>query len=622
MAFNIHIYSAADYDNGSIPIEEEDTNFLSGFEARNTQNALYPSRPITSDIPESDMQESNIFTPNNWRPSRELLKTKQYLNSVQFFYYPCMPCCHCSKLLTPDEVKWVPFDNNFTYNLLICFPQVSLFHHPSDSQKIACCKTCNDARKRRLPPQLDSIPTEISHVPMFHRRWLSPIYLSCSLGRSENSNPFTTFRHLSGTFNLSRNKRAHALYTGDMGAIFTENNGSMWFHHTLVCAAQWLSTHNHVIRNKGYALFQSQAQSQSISTFPTATLITPTSTNINNNVQSLRPSAVVVPPFDLNPEIHNEHFHYNRLIAGSVRTTDGTEYSISYADPDLEALIFPHLFPHGRGHYKYYIQNLPKRPFLDTYHKWIKLCLLCPDPRFREDWYWPFWTYINLEKLRNHQYHTRLLRQKGTDRDLHPRGADLISQSVYNGRPIINENVTTTLPSFIRTGQTFFYRKGLQLNTIIQSFGLPQILYTTTMAEGHWKHLQIILSKTDSCDPLPSNRPLHAYLHYQNRLQTIEKYLWKKPALAGWGKWIHSWERDEFQNRGAIHTHGIAWLSLDIPSLIAKDIIRADVPDSEQEPELFDLVMKHQIHTCSPQKCGGPLPNGMQCKKHFPQPLS
>ena len=43
MAFNIRIYSAADYDNGSIPIEEEDTNFLSGFEACNTQNALYPS---------------------------------------------------------------------------------------------------------------------------------------------------------------------------------------------------------------------------------------------------------------------------------------------------------------------------------------------------------------------------------------------------------------------------------------------------------------------------------------------------------------------------------------------------------------------------------------------------
>ena len=113
----------------TIPIEEEDTDFMSALEARNTQNTLHQptncfhySRLFT--------QDTNTFTPNYWRPSRELLKTKHYLNSV---HYPCMPCCHCSKLLTPDEVKWVPFDNN-SYNLLICFPQVSLFYHPSDSK--------------------------------------------------------------------------------------------------------------------------------------------------------------------------------------------------------------------------------------------------------------------------------------------------------------------------------------------------------------------------------------------------------------------------------------------------------------------------------------------------------
>ena len=41
MAFNIRIYTATDYDNESIPIEEEDTDFISGFEARNTQNILH-----------------------------------------------------------------------------------------------------------------------------------------------------------------------------------------------------------------------------------------------------------------------------------------------------------------------------------------------------------------------------------------------------------------------------------------------------------------------------------------------------------------------------------------------------------------------------------------------------
>jgi len=84
-------------------------------------------------------------------------------------------------------------------------------------------------------------------------------------------------------------------------AIFTEDNGSTWFHHALIPAAQWLSTHNSVIRNKGYALIQPQDQYQPFSTFSTATLVNSTSTSsTNNSVQSLRPSAVVIPPFDLN----------------------------------------------------------------------------------------------------------------------------------------------------------------------------------------------------------------------------------------------------------------------------------------------------------------------------------
>ena len=35
-------YSAADFNNESIPMEEGNTAFISGFEARNTQNALHP----------------------------------------------------------------------------------------------------------------------------------------------------------------------------------------------------------------------------------------------------------------------------------------------------------------------------------------------------------------------------------------------------------------------------------------------------------------------------------------------------------------------------------------------------------------------------------------------------
>ena len=55
---------------------------MSGFEARNTQNALHPNRPIA--IPEFHIQEINTLTLNYWRPSRELLKIKHYLDSVRY----------------------------------------------------------------------------------------------------------------------------------------------------------------------------------------------------------------------------------------------------------------------------------------------------------------------------------------------------------------------------------------------------------------------------------------------------------------------------------------------------------------------------------------------------------
>ena len=187
--------------------------------------------------------------------------------------------------------------------------------------------------------------------------------------------------------------------------------------------------------------------------------------------------------------------------------------------------------------------------------------------------------------------------------------ADFITNSIYTGCPIIDEIKTTTVPSYIRTGDSYFRQKEHHINTMVQGFGLPQIFYTMTMAEGHWPHLHNILLKTDNKDTLPSNRPFHTYLHYHHRLSSMHQYLWKNPNLTDWGNWLHHFERDEFQNRGAIHTHGIAYLSKSIPELIDSNVIRADLPDPNLEPELYELVKKHQIHTCD-SRCGGPAPDG------------
>lgn len=56
-------------------------------------------------------------------------------------------------------------------------------------------------------------------------------------------------------------------------------------------------------------------------------------------------------------------------------------------------------------------------------------------------------------------------------------------------------------------------------------------------------------------------------------------------------------------------------------NLINLNVIRADVPDPEHEPELYDLIMKYQIHHYHPEKYNGPYVFGERCSKGFPQPL-
>jgi len=77
-------------------------------------------------------------------------------------------------------------------------------------------------------------------------------------------------------------------------------------------------------------------------------------------------------------------------------------------------------------------------------------------------------------------------------------------------------------------------------------------------------------------------------------------------------------ERVEFQNRGAAHTHCCLWVTENKDAMISQHTIRSDLPNPELEPELYELVKKHQIHTCTQQHCGGPAPPGQRCKCNFP----
>ncbi|CAG8794254.1 18706_t:CDS:1, partial [Gigaspora rosea] len=76
-------------------------------------------------------------------------------------------------------------DPDITYPITIAYPDTPLITNSNPpANRIAVCTSCKTNPTRNYPPYLCQIPPEINSVPLEKRRYLSPIFLHCSLGRT------------------------------------------------------------------------------------------------------------------------------------------------------------------------------------------------------------------------------------------------------------------------------------------------------------------------------------------------------------------------------------------------------------------------------------------------------
>src|SRR5581483_7941707 len=137
---------------------------------------------------------SHIIEP--WKPSIELNKLRQSFQQSILYKFPCLPCSNCGYLLYPDKAKWIPYKRNILYLFKVAFPRSKLAFHPRSPTRIAICSACKNNRNRIFPPYLHPIPSEIKEIPLPKRKYLSPIYLHSSLGRTPGSNPFIEYHSI------------------------------------------------------------------------------------------------------------------------------------------------------------------------------------------------------------------------------------------------------------------------------------------------------------------------------------------------------------------------------------------------------------------------------------------
>ena len=225
---------------------------------------------------------------------------------------------------------------------------------------------------------------------------------------------------------------------------------------------------------------------------------------------------------------------------------------------------------------------------------------------------------------RIHQNTNRLFKIDATNRERNrPTGAQLLQQSMFGVWNIVNEQITSTIPSFIRTGDSYFKAGESNINAMLKSFGLPQLFITMTFSE-RWPDLQDIMSQVSGPTTLCTDHPWECVEFYYERMHQTWTNFFRKPGASGFGILLESAIRHEFQLRQAIHSHMLMWTSKSIPQLINENYIRADMPDPILEPELYHLVKSHQMHTCRPELCGRSMTDAdlPSCRKGFPYPLA
>jgi hypothetical protein len=553
-------------------------------------------------LPEQDNHFLNLY--RRWRNKYDL-------------QFPDTPCAYCATLMLPRNIAWVEFGPEVMYGLTVSFQLPVTQRTKNGVVQVAICKTCKT--ESQLPVNTGPWPEVLLSLPHRSKMFLSPLMLQTSLGRTQSHqavhNPYSTYRTVTGRMNITHNPRAVALFSGSIGAYLESSQNTIDRGHDLThlkrCRS-WLLTHNPIYRRYDVR------SELNISPLPTAELSNKDSEIVERPLG--RPDIVLNPePYDLATQ-NEDHRHF-RLPVASVTDSHGTSIGLVRSDPAIELLLFPLLYPHGHGQWirPAKIDRVRGKNTLlqDTQRK-----LNSAISHFREDHYWPAWIYMEIEAIRIFQNNQRIISSR-TRQSLDRRmpASDLLQQSAYGPWSVINEKLTTTIPHFIRTGDTYFIEGGRKVNAMLNAYKTPNLFITTTFSE-RWAAYQKILATTGSGNQLPSDRPWDAIQYYYERIYWLKKEFFRKPQYSKFGVLKEMVERHEFQLRQAIHTHNLLWTEKSTEELIQNGYIRADLPNPDLEPLLYELVQKFQVHTCAERFCGGPQAPTGKCRKGFPADLS
>ncbi|XP_074306204.1 uncharacterized protein LOC141641444 [Silene latifolia] len=191
---------------------------------------------------------------------------------------------------------------------------------------------------------------------------------------------------------------------------------------------------------------------------------------------------------------------------------------------------------------------------------------------------------------------------------------DAVTKGDYIGAKV---GMRIFLPSSFTGGPRYMQANYQDAMAICRFYGNPH-LFITFIANPKWSELDIMLRHIPG--QRPEDRPDIMTRVFKLKLEQLMDCLKKDRYF---GDVVANIYTIEFQKRGLPHAHILLWLKKDgsqVSPEYIDSIIKAEIPDKDEEPELYNIVSQFMVHG----PCGDDNPScscmiNNTCSKKYPK---
>lgn len=302
-----------------------------------------------------------------------------------------------------------------------------------------------------------------------------------------------------------------------------------------------------------------------------------------------------------------------------ISRRDQTKQRVAETHRSYDALQYPILFPRGEdGYHLELYQTHPVTGAATTkrvscmdfyaYHIMIRdqqsnHILKCRQlfQQFIVDMY----AKVESERLNYIRYNQSKLR---VEEYIHLRDA------IANDGTAANIGQKVILPASYTGSPRHMQEYAQDALTYVRKHGRPELFITFT-CNPSWTEIKDLL--------LPGQQPSHRHdltaRVFKQKLVRFMDLITKNEIYGKTRCWMYS---IEWQKRGLPHAHILIWLFEKIVPAKIDDIITAELPNPEEDPELFKIVKKHMIHgPCGLHNPYSPCMKDGKCTKKYPRKM-